>query len=113
MRSSKSTTQAPGAWWAAEENDLDITWSAGPEVTTPQNLLAIMLDMYWTGVHREIHHILVSLSKLHHAGFSDVEKDQHLNGQVQGVETFIDQICNRPSESLGDRGASLYLKYRR
>jgi hypothetical protein len=76
--------------------------------STKEQLVLMMLDMYWIGVHREIRHILASLVELQSMGLSEVEKACQLDNEITGFDAFIDQISESSIEPLPRRSRKLY-----
>jgi hypothetical protein len=68
--------------------------------SNPETLLAMLLEMYWGGVYMEIKYILLSLIEARRLGFSEIEKERKVDGEVAGYGAFIDQICEEPNGDI-------------
>ncbi|KAL1844463.1 hypothetical protein VTK73DRAFT_2469 [Phialemonium thermophilum] len=87
-----------------------LKWTPLDGPSTRERLLAMMLDMYWVGVRREIKHILLSLGEMRDVEPTEVERQRQreedeedkaiLAGEKGGAAprygTFIDQVCEMP-----------------
>lgn len=69
-----------------------------------ETLLRLLLEKYWTGVYREVKHILLSLVELQDVALSAEEKEREQADDTIRYGTFIEQICEMPGEDRNQEG---------
>lgn len=78
--------------------------------------MIMLLELYWSGVYREVKHILLSLTELRDIELCEIERERAADAQVEGFDAFLAQVCREvPEEEKGDydyKGTSYYEEFR-
>ena len=85
-------------------------WEPLTQDSSKETLLRMLLDVYWSGVHREVKHILTSLSEMR-STISAVEQEYRSDDPLLGLETFTNQVSEHTKDWIELQGWSLIIYY--
>lgn len=82
-------------------------WNEIPKAQ--EALLPELQKMFWSGVQRELIHIILTLKAWQHPDFRDVELEDEKDKEIYGFDTFLDQVNESSREFALQYGKSEYL----
>ena len=85
-------------------------WEPLTQDSSKETLLQMLLDMYWSGVYREVNHILISLSELRDTT-SAVEQEYRSDDPLRGLDTFTNQVSEQKKDWIKAQGWSLIIHH--